>query len=353
MKRMILMLGCSLSLVLSSGFCVFSSSSAEAAGEVNVYSYRQPFLINPILKKFTQNTGIKVNVMYASKGMLEKIKATPGASDAVLTSDIGSLNDMTEAGVLQPIKSTTLEKNIPAPFRHPKGFWFGLSKRARVLFVSKDRVKPGEVTSYEDLTKPELRGRICVRSGKHVYNVSLFASIIAHKGEAFTRKWLEGLKANLARKPSGNDRAQAKAIYTGQCDIGIANTYYMGKMQTNEKKAAQKKWAASIRIVFPNQNDRGTHVNVSGGAVTKGARNLVNSVKLLEFLSGDYAQKFYAEQNFEYPLKAGVPVHPLVKSWGEFKSDGINLATVAKYRKTASKLVDLTDFNNFKKTSGN
>ncbi len=348
-----LILGCSLSLLLSSGFGVFSSSSAAAAGEVNLYSYRQPFLIKPILKKFTQNTGIKVNVMFADKGILEKIRATPGAADAVLTSDVGSLNNLTEAGVLQPVKSTTLDKNIPAPYRHPDGYWYGLTMRARVLFVSKNRVKPGEVTSYEDLTKPGLRGRICVRSGKHVYNISLFASIIAHKGEAFTRRWLKGLKANLARKPSGNDRAQAKAIYTGQCDIGIANTYYMGKMQTNEKKAVQKKWAASIRIVFPNQNDRGTHVNVSGGAITKGARNLANAVKLLEFLSGDYAQKFYAGQNFEYPLKTGVTVHPLVKSWGEFKADKINLATVAKHRKTASKLVDLTDFNNFKKSSRN
>jgi len=353
MKRIGLLLLYSLSLLVSSERGVLNPGVAEAGGEVNLYSYRQPFLINPILRKFTQNTGIKVNVMFADKGILEKIKATPGAADAVLTSDIASLNNLTEARVLQPVKSTTLEKNIPAPYRHPEGFWYGLTMRARVLFVSKGRVKPGEVTSYEDLTKPRLRGRICTRSGKHVYNISLFASIIAHKGEAFTRRWLKGLKANLARKPSGNDRAQAKAIYTGQCDIGIANTYYMGKMQTNEKKATQKKWAASIRIVFPNQNDRGTHVNVSGGAITKRARNLVNAIKLLEFLSGDYAQKLYAGQNFEYPLKTGVAVHPLVKSWGEFKADGISLATVAKHRKTASKLVDLTDFNNFKKSSRN
>ena len=353
MKRMILLFGCSLSLLVSSGMAVFNPGITEAAGEVNLYSYRQPFLIKPILNKFTQNTGIKVNIMFAKKGILEKIKATPGAADAVLTSDIGSLNDLTEAGVLQPVKSKSLKQNIPAAYRHPDGYWFGLTMRARVLFVSKDRIEPGQVTSYEDLTKPELRGRICVRSGKHTYNISLFASIITHKGEAFTRKWLKGLQANLARKPSGNDRAQAKAIYTGQCDIGIANTYYMGKMQTDKKKAAQKKWAASIRIVFPNQNDRGTHVNVSGGAITKGARNLANAIKLLEFLSDNHAQQFYAGQNFEYPLKAGVAVHPLVKSWGEFKADTVSLATVAKHRKTASKLVDLVDFNNFKKTSGN
>ncbi|MFC1491347.1 Fe(3+) ABC transporter substrate-binding protein [Nitrospinota bacterium] len=327
--------------------------SAADGGEVNLYSYRQPFLIKPMLDEFTQKTNIKVNVVFANKGMLEKIKATPGAADAVLTADIGRLNDMTAAGVLQPVKSSILEKNIPSQYRHPEGLWFGLTTRARVLYVSKKRVKPGDVRSYEDLAKPSLRGRVCIRSGKHVYNVSLIASIIAHKGEAATTEWLKGVKANLARKPGGNDRAQAKAIYAGQCDVGVGNTYYMGKMQTNRKKPAQRKWAAAIRLVFPNQGGRGTHVNISGAAVIRSARNRANAVKLIEFLSGDFAQKIYADQNFEYPVKAGVPVNPRVKSWGDFKADQINLATVAKFRKAASKIVDLVDFNNFRKSSSN
>lgn len=342
-----------LSALLLSYFGLFATFEAEASGEVNLYSYRQPFLIKPILDKFTELTRIKVNIVFAKKGMVEKIKASPGAADAVLTSDIGRLNDLKNAGVLQPVQSPLLEKNIPSQYRHPDGLWFGLTMRARVLFISKDRVKHGEVNSYEDLAEPHLKGRICIRSGKHVYNISLIASIIAHKGMNGARRWLKGVKANLARKPSGNDRAQAKGVYSGQCDVGIGNTYYMGKMQTNKKKPAQRKWAEAIRLVFPNQNGRGTHVNISGGAIIRDARNRENAIKLLEFLSNEFAQKIYADQNFEYPINPQVPPHALVKSWGGFKTDQVNLGIVADKREAASKLVDRLDFNNFKKASAN
>ncbi len=321
---------------------------ALAGGEeVNLYSYRQAFLIQPILDKFTQQSGIKVNVVFAKKGMLERIRAEGANSpaDAVLTADIGRLSDMVEAGVLAPVKSAILEQNIPAQYRHPGGLWFGLTTRARVLLVSKERVKPGTVTSYEDLANPELKGKVCIRSGKHLYNISLIASVIAHKGPEAAEKWLKGLKANLARKPQGNDRAQAKAVYEGVCDVGISNTYYMGKMQTNEKKPAQKKWAAAVNIVFPNQADRGTHVNISGAAVLKGSKRKAAAIGLIEFLSGDFAQKIYARQNFEYPVKPGVELHPIVKSWGTFKADTMNLAKVSSYRREASKMVDKIGFN--------
>lgn len=323
------------------------NDSNAAPQEVNLYSYRQPFLIKPLLDEFTRKSGIKVNVVYAKKGMLEKLKAEGmnSPADAVLTVDIGRLNDMVEAGVLQQIKSAVLDRNIPPQYRHPDGLWFGLTTRARVLFVSKDRVQKGEVTSYEDLASPKMKGRVCVRSGKHPYNISLIASMIAHKGEEGAKRWLEGLRANLARKPQGNDRAQARAIFQGVCDVAIANTYYMGKMVTNEKHPEQKKWAAAIRIVFPNQQDRGTHVNVSGAAITKSAKHKDNAVKLLEFLSGDFAQKLYSAQNFEYPVKAGVERHPLVAGWGDFKADGVNLEKIARLRKTASRLVDKTGFD--------
>jgi len=324
-----------------------SQHAAAKNGSVNLYSYRQPFLIKPIIDQFTSQTGIQVNVVYAKRGMLERIKAEGpgGAADAVLTSDVGRLHDMVQAGVLESINSKTLNNNIPSHLRHPQGLWFGLTKRARILFVSKERVKPGEIKSYEDLADPKLKGRICIRSGKHVYNISLFASMIAHKGKAEAKKWLVGLKNNLARKPQGNDRAQAKAIFQGQCDIAIANTYYMGKMVTNKKKKSQQKWAQTIRILFPNQDTRGTHVNISGAAIIKDAKNKANAVKLIEFLSGDFAQKIYAEQNFEYPVKAGVKIHPIVKSWGAFKADKINLNKVAEQRGTASKLVDEVRLN--------
>ena len=277
------------------------SGMAHAAGEVNLYSYRQPFLIKPMLAQFTKQSGIKVNVVYAKKGMLERIKAegenTP--ADAVLTTDVGRLSDMVDAGVLAPVKSAILDAAVPAQYRHPDGLWFAQTLRARILFASKERVKPGEVLSYEDLADPKMKGRICIRSGKHLYNISLLASMIAHKGEAQAEKWLRGLKANLARKPQGNDRAQVRAVYEGVCDIGIANTYYMGKMETNEKKPEQKKWAAAVNILFPNQGDRGTHVNISGAAVLKFSKNKENAVKLLEYLVSDSAQKIYAERSEE------------------------------------------------------
>ncbi len=321
--------------------------AAAEIGEVNLYSYRQPFLIQPLLDEFTKRSGIKVNVVYAQKGMLERLKAEGPNSpaDAVLTVDVGRLKDMVGADLLQPVKSDILEKNIPPQYRHPDGLWFGLTTRARVIFASSERTDAGEVTTYEDLTDAELKGRVCSRSGKHVYNISLVASLIAHEGEAAARDWLAALKSNLARKPQGNDRAQAKAIKEGLCDYAVANTYYMGKMATNEENPEQKDWAKAVRIIFPNQESRGTHVNISGAGVTRSSSNRAEAIQLIEFLSGDHAQKIYAEQNFEYPVKPGVAFHPMVASWGTFKADTIDLAKLAEYRAMASRLVDQTGFD--------
>lgn len=322
-------------------------ASRVAAEEVNLYSYRQPILIQPMLDAFTRETGIEVNIVYAKQGVLERLRAEGDNSpaDAVLTVDIGRLNDIAQAGVLQPVHSETLETNIPAQYRHPDGLWFGLTARARVFFVSKDRVAPGEIATYGDLADPDMKGRVCIRSGKHVYNVSLFASMIAHRGLDATRDWLTAVKDNLARKPQGNDRAQAKAIKEGVCDVALANTYYYGYMATNEKNPEQKEWADAVRIVFPNQDGSGTHVNISGAGVTKSAKNRANAVRLLEFLSGDTAQKLYAETNLEYPVKPGVALHPLVASWGSFKADTLNLVEVARNREAAARLVDEVGFN--------
>ena len=321
--------------------------SLAAGGEINLYSYRQPFLIQPMLEEFTRRTDIKVNIVYAKKGILERLKAEGRNSpaDAVLTTDVGRLHDMAEAGILQPVRSPVLERNIPSTYRHPDGLWFGLTTRARVLFVSKDRIGADEVTSYADLASPHLKGRVCIRSGKHVYNVSLLASMVARDGREAARNWLSGVKKNLARKPQGNDRAQAKAIKEGLCDVAVANTYYMGKMQTNDDNPEQKEWAAALRIVFPDQQGNGTHVNVSGAALTANAKNRENAVKLIEFLSGDVAQKIYAGINLEYPVNPEVPVHPLVATWGSFEADSIDLAAVAKFRATASKIVDEVGFD--------
>lgn len=322
------------------------SSSALAADEVNVYSYRQPYLVEPLFKEFTKETGIKVNVIFAKKGLIERISTEGERSpaDVLLTVDIGRLTGAKQKGVTQALRSDAVNANIPATYRDPEGHWIGLTTRARVAYVSKERVKQDSI-SYEDLSDPKWKGKICVRSGKHVYNVALTAAMIKHHGEAKAKEWLEGYKANLARKPAGNDRAQVKGVYSGLCDIAIGNTYYMAKMALNEKKPEQKEWAASVKILFPNTRDRGTHVNISGASLAKHAPNKANGVKLIEFLSDDKAQQIYASVNHEYPVKVGVAASDLVKSWGDFKADPTPLEEIAKLRKRATELVDEVAFN--------
>ena len=325
------------------GAAFLSVSGAQAAEEVNVYSYRQEFLVKPLFDAFTKETGINVNVIFAEKGLIERIKAEGANSpaDLIFTVDIGRLNDAVDAGVTQPVSSPALEKNIPAHYRHPDGLWYGMTTRARIIYASRDRVKPGEITSYEGLADPKWKDRICTRSGKHVYNVALIASMIAHHGKEKDEEWLTHVKGNLARKPQGNDRAQVKAIKEGECDIAVGNHYYYGKMLHDPK---QKAWADSVYLVFPNQENHGTHVNISGVAMAKSAPNKANAIKLMEFLSGG-GQPLYAEQNFEYPINPTVPWLPEVKSWGEFKADTLSLAEVAELRKEAIKMVDRVGYN--------
>ena len=219
-----------------------------------------------------------------------------------------------------------------------------MTRRARVVYASKERVKLDKIT-YEDLADPKWRGKICIRSGQHVYNVALTASMIAAHGEAWTEQWLKGVKANLARKPAGDDRMQVKGVYAGECDLAVGNTYYMGAMLKNDKEPEQKAWANSVNMLFPNTDDRGTHVNISGAVVAKYAPHRENAVKLLEFLASDEGQKDYAEVNNEYPVKEGVPWSALVKSWGQFKPDPISLNEVAGLRKKASELIDKVGFD--------
>ena len=317
-----------------------------AAAEVNLYSYRQPFLIEPILAKFTEETGIEVNVVFAKKGMIDRIKAA-GANnpaDAVLTVDIGRLDRLVGAGLLEPVESAALNANIPAHLRHPDGLWFALTTRARVVLAHRTRVAEDEIRNTADLADSKFKGRVCSRSGKHGYNVAFLAAIIARNGEAAAEEWLRGVKANLARKPQGNDRAQAKAIYEGVCDVALANTYYMGKMATNKKKPEQQDWARAVRVRFLDQDGPGQHVNISGAGVIKGARNREQAVDLIEFLSGDIAQGLYASSNFEYPVKSGVATDPLVESLGAFRADTLSLSEIAQHRKAASRLVDKVGF---------
>ena len=332
-------------LSASLGACMLLSASAVfAEGSVNVYSYRQPFLIKPMFDVFTKETGIEVNTVFAKTGLVERLEneGANSPADLIFTADIGRLDGAVQAGVTQAVSSEILEANIPAEFRDPDGQWFGLTNRARLIVTSKDRVAEDAIGSYEDLAKPEVGAKICTRSGKHEYMVALVASVIAHSGEEQAEAWLTGLKSNLARKPEGNDRAQVKAISQGQCDIAIINSYYMGAMMNDEEQSG---WADSVRIVFPNQEDRGTHMNISGMSLTKSAPNEENAIKLMEFLSSDLAQRMYAEQNHEYPVNPDVAPSGLVQSWGEFDYDPLPLSEIAKYRVTATKMVDKVDYD--------
>lgn len=333
-------------LTLSALACAtVAPTAALAAEEVNVYSYRQPFLVEPMFNEFTKETGIKVNVKFAKTGIAEKLaqEGEYSPADVVLTVDISRLAELTDKGLVQAVNSDVLESNIPAQYQDENNEWFALTTRTRSVYSSRDRVgKLGEDFTYADLAKPEFKGKICTRSGKHPYNVSLISSMIAHEGEAATKAWLEGVKANLARKPQGNDRAQVKAIKEGLCDVSLGNSYYLGAMVNDPE---QKAWADAVYINFPNQSTTGTHVNISGMAMAKYAPNKENAVKLMEFLAGDVAQEMYAEVNYEYPVKAGVKRSELVASWGNFKADTLSLDEIADHHEAAVKLLDEVKFD--------
>jgi iron(III) transport system substrate-binding protein len=314
------------------------------AQEINVYSHRQPELIQPLVDAFAAETGIKVNVAFVDKGMAERLVAEGDRSpaDLVLTVDIARLKQVVDAGVTQPVQSDVLETNIPETLRDANDHWFGLTARARIVYADKTRVQPGEVTTYEDLASEKWRGRICIRSGLNDYNVALVSAVIAHHGEEAAKTWLEGVKANLARKPEGGDRDQVMAIAAGQCDIGIGNTYYIGQMLANPEQQAA---AESVNVVFPTFENGGAHLNISGIAMTKAAPNKDNALRFMEWLSGDAAQKIYAETNHEYPVKPGVETSALVASWGEFTADSKPLSELSDLRDEALKLIEEVNFD--------
>ena len=314
------------------------------AEEVNVYSHRQPELIQPLVDAFTAETGITVNVAFVDKGMAERLVAEGARSpaDLVLTVDIARLMQVVQADVIQPVQSPVLEANIPAALRDPGNMWFGLTARARIVYASRDRVKPGEITTYEDLADPKWKGRLCTRSGTSDYNIALLAAYITHHGEAAAKTWAEGLKANLARKPEGGDRDQVKAIAAGECDIAVGNTYYIGQMMSDPE---QRPAAEAVRIEFPVFQGDGTHLNISGVAMTKAAPNKAAALKFMEWLSGDTAQKIYAETNHEFPVKPGVPRSALVQSWGDFTPDSKTLGEIAAMRPAALRIMEEIDFD--------
>ncbi len=315
---------------------------ASAVAEVNVYSARKEALIKPLLARFTADTGIEVNLVSGNAdALLQRLQSEGPNSpaDLFITVDAGRLHRAKQAGVLQPVDSVVLRNAVPASYRDPDGFWFGLSLRARPIMYATDRVAPAELPTYEGLADPRWRSRLCIRSSDNIYNQSMVASIIAANGPEQALQWARGLVANLARAPKGGDRDQIMAAAAGQCDIAIANTYYLGQMLKSEDEQ-QRKAAGAVAIHWPNQNGRGVHLNVSGAAVTAAAKHTEDAVKLLEYLTDEPAQRWYAEANDEYPVRPATPLSPTVAAWGTFKADTVNMAVLGELNAEAVRVMD-------------
>lgn len=332
-------------------FCAIGAGAAASAAqaqaqELNLYTSREPGLVEPLLTAFTDQTGITVNTVFLKDGLAERVAAEGERSpaDVLMAVDAGNLVDLVDRGLTQPVESAALTAAVPENLRDPAGHWFALSMRARVVYAAADLDL--DAITYEQLANPQWQGRICIRSGQHPYNTALFSAFMAHHDAAATEAWLTGLKANLARKAGGGDRDGAKDILGGICDIAVANSYYVGLMRSGKGGEEQRAWGDAIKVVLPTFEDGGTHVNISGAAVAKHAPNRDEAVQLLEFLVSDAAQKIYAEANYEYPVKAGVAVDPIIGSFGELVVDPLPLTQIVQNRKEASELVDRVGFDN-------
>ncbi|SEH65895.1 extracellular solute-binding protein [Paracoccus alkenifer] len=323
-----------------------ATGSALLADEVNIYTTREPGLIQPLLDAYTEKTGVRVNTVFLKDGMPERVASEGQSSpaDLLMTVDAGNLADLVEKGLTQPVESAALAEAVPENLRDADGNWFALSMRARVLYAAKDLGL--ESFEYANLADPEYKGRICLRSGQHPYNTALFAAYDVHHGAEATEEWLSGIKANLARKAAGGDREVAKDILGGICDIGIANSYYVGLMRSGRGGDEQKEWADAINVILPTFENGGTHVNISGAAVAKHAPNRDQAVALLEYLVSDEAQELYAKANFEYPVKAGVAVDPIIAEFGELKIDPTPIIEIVAKRKEASELAEKVGIDN-------
>ena len=305
--------------------------------EVNIYTHRHYAPDQELFAKFEKETGIKVNVVNASADeliMKMENEGTQSPADVLITVDAGRLERAKEKGLLQPVNSEVLSKNVPAHLQDTDKQWFGLTKRARVIAYAKDRIDPSQFTTYEDLANPKWKRKILIRSSGNIYNQSLMASIIANLGEKSAFDWAAAIVGNMARKPRGNDRDQMKAVIAGEGDLAIVNTYYLGKMLTStdpEEVAVAEK----IAVFFPNQSGRGTHINVSGAGVAKHSPNKNHAIKFIEYLSGAEAQKVFCSANFEYPVNPYVEIPDLLKSWGTFKEDKLPLSKLGELNKEA------------------
>ena len=320
------------------------SNGAAIAESLGIYTHRQPFLLEPILDAYTKKTGVEFQTVYAPKGLAARLKAEGERTEAdlVLTVDISRIKELADTGLLAPLASDIVNKNVPSYLRDANDRWTALSLRARIIAVSKDRVGKQAITTIEDLASPKWQGRVCSRKGSHVYNRAVLASLIAHNGEEAAKNWTLGIVDNLARRPQGNDRAQAKAIYSGQCDVALMNTYYYGKMKFAKDKPEQQKWADSIEIAFFNQDGRGQHVNISAAGITQGSKRKELARAFLEWVTSEEAQQIYTKVNFEYPVNPNAQLSEEVASWGTFKMDMLPMNVIADNSPQAQRIINET-----------
>ncbi|MCE8018342.1 Fe(3+) ABC transporter substrate-binding protein [Halomonas sp. MCCC 1A17488] len=317
-------------------------ASTAGADELNLYSARHYDSDEKLYQAFTEQTGIEVNLLEGdSDQLIERIQREGVASpaDVMITVDAGRLWRAEQDGVFQSVESDVLNERLPEAMRHPEGKWFGFSQRVRAIVYNPENVDPSEITSYEDLTDPRWEGEICIRSSNNIYNQSLLASMIEHHGAEGAEEWAQGVVGNMARDPEGGDTDQIKAVAAGECDLAVANHYYYVRLLESEE-AADREVAEKVGILFPNQDDRGTHVNVGGAGVVSTAPNRENAVRFLEFLASDEAQEIFAAGNYEFPVVEGVKMSETLESWGEFKKDDLNVSILGENNPEAVRIFD-------------
>ena len=321
-------------------------ASQALADEVNVYSARHYDSDEALYQAFTEETGIEVNILEGgSSQLIERIKSEGVASpaDVMLTVDAGNLWRAEQEGIFQSVDSDVLNERLPDSMRHPEGMWFGFSQRARVIYYNRDNFDPSQISSYEDLADPQFEGQVCIRSSNNIYNQSLLASLIEHHSEEGAQEWAEGVVNNMARDPEGGDTDQIRGVASGECDLAVGNHYYYVRLLHSDEEA-DREVARSVGIIFPNQDGRGTHVNIGGAGVVEGAPNRENAVRLLEFLSSDMAQEAFAEGNYEFPVVEGVKKNPVLESWGDFKKDSLNISVLGENNPEAIRIFDRAEW---------
>ena len=345
MRVVCMVVGLALATVAVSGSALAQGASG-AGGTVTIYSERDPSLVGGIFATFQWTTGIRVNYVHVPKGVVDRMKADlpNSAYDVFLGNDVEQLMAAKSAGVTQPSSVASLIQSLPLEMKDKDGHWYALSRRIRVIVAAKDRV-PADTISYEDLADPKWRGRVCLRSGTHPYNVALVASMIAHQGRDKTRDWLAGVKANLARKPEGGDRDQIRGLHEGVCDLAVVNSHYLGRMMVPSAPADHRAWAQSVKLMFPNSAGRGVHVNISGIALGAKPANRENALRLMEFLGTAMGQRIYVFSNAEYPAVTNYEPAPHLGAWGPFKADPLPFADIVSHAKAAAELATEVGFD--------